>query len=127
MSHDITPGQAPTTDQPLPIDHVAVPAQDIARSAEWYKSHFGATVLYQDKTWAFLRLGPVKLALVTPTQHPPHVALRVSDDQLARLAKDNDKPVDSHRDGTKGLYLKDPDGNAVELICYPPGGTPYDE
>ena len=118
---------APTTRQPLPIDHVAVPAHDIAKSAEWYATHFGAEVLYQDQTWAFLRMGPVKLALVTPTQHPPHVALRVDDDRLAALARTAGREIDSHRDGTKGVYLKDPDGNAVELICYPEGETPYGE
>ena len=31
-----------------------------------------------------------------------------------------------HRDGTRGIYLHDPFGNAVELICYPPGKTVYD-
>ena len=34
--------------------------------------------------------------------------------------------VDTHRDGTKGIYLHDPFGNAVELICYPPGETIYE-
>ena len=119
--------EAVTAAEPLPIDHVAVPAHDVAKSAGWYVEHFGAKVLYQDETWAFLQMGPVKLALVTPTQHPPHVALRVDDEQLARLAKTADKEIDSHRDGTKGIYVRDPDGNAVELICYPPGETPYSD
>ncbi len=34
--------------------------------------------------------------------------------------------VDSHRDGTKGIYVYDPFGNAVELICYPKGETVYE-
>ena len=29
------------------------------------------------------------------------------------------------RDGTKGIYLYDPSGNAVELISYPPGQKVY--
>jgi len=111
----------------LPIDHVAVPCNDIQRGVEYYSGHFGGEVLYQDETWAFMRMGDVKLALVTPTEHPPHVALRVSHDELQQLASDFGQEIKSHRDNTRGLYLKDPDGNAVELISYPPGQTPYAE
>ena len=110
----------------LPIDHVAVPANDIGRGVAFYRDRFGAEVLYEDGTWAFLKMGDVKLALVTPTQHPPHVAFRVTEDQLRQMAAKDGVEVDEHRDGTKGVYLKDPDGNAVELICYPEGKTPYE-
>ena len=113
--------------QPLPIDHVAVPSNDIARSVDYYKTEFGGEVLYQDETWAFLKMGDVKLALVTPSQHPPHVALRVDADELKRRHEATGATLDEHRDGTKGLYLKDPDGNAIELICYPKGKTPYEK
>jgi catechol 2,3-dioxygenase-like lactoylglutathione lyase family enzyme len=107
------------------FDHVAVPSNDVAASVRWYREQFGATVLYEDKTWAFLQLGGVKLAIVTPTQHPPHVAVRVSPEQLAEAARRSNKPIDRHRDGTTGIYIADPFGNAVELICYPPGETVY--
>jgi len=111
----------------MTFDHVAVPSNDIAASVEWYCSRFGATVLYQDKTWAFLNLGGQKLALVTPTQHPPHVAVRVSAEQLRSAAKTAGVAIDIHRDGTTGIYVHDPFGNAVELICYPPGETVYEK
>ena len=107
------------------IDHVAVPSNDIPRSVEWYQSHFGAKVLYQDSTWAFLLIGDTKLALVSPQQHPPHVAVKVSEEELAAAAREAKVPVDRHRDGTSGIYIHDPFGNAVELICYPEGGTVY--
>ena len=108
------------------LDHVAVPSRDINASVTFYVEHFGAQVLYQDDTWAFLKLGQGKLALVTPTQHPPHVALRVDEASLRAAAQNAGKVVDSHRDGTRGIYVSDPDGNAVELICYPPGETVYE-
>ena len=108
------------------FDHVAVPSNDIAASVEWYVSRFGATVLYQDKTWAFLNVGGQKLALVTPTQHPPHVAIEVTPKQLEQAAKTANVPIDHHRDGTTGIYIHDPFGNAVELICYPAGKTVYE-
>lgn len=109
----------------MTIDHVAVPTNDIAASVRWYVETFGATVLYQDATWAFLKFGNCKLALITPTQHPPHVAVSVSLDVLERHARAAGKPIDTHRDGTRGIYISDPAGNAVELIHYPPGQTVY--
>ena len=107
------------------FDHVAIPAQNISESIEWYRSRFGATVLFQDATWAFLQMGGTKLALISPDQHPPHFAVSVTEDALADAAKFADKPIDAHRDGTRGIYLYDPSGNAVELISYPPGQTVY--
>lgn len=109
----------------MTIDHVAIPSKDIARSVAWYVGNFGAEVLYQDATWAFLKFGNCKLALVTPTQHPMHVAISVSGEELAERAGKAGVKVDAHRDGTKGIYISDPDGNAVELINYPQGGTVY--
>ena len=111
----------------MKFDHVAVPSNDIARSVEWYASRFGAKVIYQDATWAFLDLGGQKLALVTPTQHPPHVAVAVTEGELKDASTAAGVPIDKHRDGTKGIYIHDPFGNAVELICYPPGQTVYEK
>lgn len=110
----------------MKFDHVAVPSNDIDASARWYVDHFGARVLYQDKTWAFLELGGTKLALVSPQQHPPHVAVEVSEARLSEIAQAAGRSIDAHRDGSRGIYLHDPFGNAVELICYPPGKTLYD-
>ena len=108
------------------MDHVAVQTDDVPGSVRFYVERFGAHVLYQDETWAFLRLGQGKLALVTPSQHPPHVALRVDEASLEEAARREGKPVDRHRDGTKGIYVQDDAGNVVELICYPDGETVYE-
>jgi len=110
----------------MEFDHTAVPSHDIAASVAWYREHLGAEVLFQDETWAFLNVGGQKLALVTPTQHPPHVAVRVSEGELLEAARAAKVEVDSHRDGTRGIYVYDPFGNAVELICYPAGKTIYE-
>jgi catechol 2,3-dioxygenase-like lactoylglutathione lyase family enzyme len=107
------------------FDHVALPSADIDQSVQWYTKQFGAKVLYQDETWAFLQVGGSKLALVTPTQHPPHVAFSVTPEQLDEASAAAGIPIDKHRDGSQGIYLKDPNGNAVELISYPPGQTVY--
>jgi extradiol dioxygenase family protein len=107
------------------IDHVAVQTHDIAATAQWYVEQFGAQVLYQDSSWAFLKLGGTKLALVKPEQHPAHVAVSVTEQELRNASEKTGVRIDTHRDGTKGIYIKDPGGNAVELICYPPGETVY--
>jgi catechol 2,3-dioxygenase-like lactoylglutathione lyase family enzyme len=109
----------------MEIDHVAVLSRDIAASVKWYVEKFGAVVLYQDAAWAFMRLGQGKLALVTPGQHPPHVAIRIEEEALGKAALAAGNPVDRHRDGTKGIYITDLDGNQIELICYPLGETVY--
>ena len=96
---------------------MAVPSADIAGSVRWYVETLGASVLYQDGTWAFLRLGQGKLALVTPSQHPPHTAVRIDEEALVKAAAAAGKMI----------YISDPDGNQVELICYPPGGTVYEK
>lgn len=109
------------------MDHVAVQTTDVAASVRYWVETFGAQVLYEDATWAFLKLGQGKLALVTPSQHPPHVALRVDQPTLEAAAHNAGKEVDSHRDGTKGIYLEDDAGNVVELIYYPSGETVYEK
>jgi catechol 2,3-dioxygenase-like lactoylglutathione lyase family enzyme len=108
------------------MDHVAIPTKDIPATVKYYVDTFNATILYADQTWAFLTIGQGKLALVTPTQHPPHVALRVDLPTLETAAKKAGKPIDKHRDGTQGIYVDDPSGNVIELIYYPAGNTAYD-
>ena len=110
----------------MKFDHVAVPSNDIGASVRWYAEHFGARVIYQDQTWAFMDLGGTKLALVSPQQHPPHVAIDVSESELAEASRATGVPIEAHRDGTRGIYIHDPFGNAVELICYPAGKTIYE-
>ena len=105
------------------VDHMAVNAGKLRETVDWYVHRFGASVLYQDDSWAFLRVGGSKLALLTPGQHPPHLAFAVTEQRLTSAAADSGKAVKAHRDGTKSIYLEDPSGNAVELIAYPPGNA----
>ena len=107
------------------FDHVAIPSKDIPATVKWYADRFSAEVLYQDATWAFLRIGGTKIALVSPEQHPPHVAMSVTEQELEAASASSGIKIDKHRDGTRGIYIQDPSGNAVELISYPPGETFY--
>ena len=108
------------------LDHVAIQTNDVPASVEYYVQNFAAEILYADATWAFLKVGQGKLALVTPSEHPPHIALRVDESILAAHAERAGKPIDRHRDGTTGIYVDDPNGNVIELICYPAGETVYE-
>lgn len=91
------------------IDHVAISVKDIGVAVKWYTQEFNCAVDYQDETWAYLRFENIRLALVIPGQHPPHIALAVGNaGQYGQLK--------THRDGTKSVYVKDPAGNTVELV-----------
>lgn len=92
------------------IDHIAIPVTDIEASVNWYTSNFNCTIEYQDDTWAFLKFDNVKMALVMPGQHPPHVAFAIPNAESYGELK-------THRDGTRSIYIKDPCGNAVEMVA----------
>lgn len=102
----------------MKFDHVAINVSDIARSVGWYRETLGATILYQDETWAFLQIGGAKIALTQSRQHPAHIAFDVgpapSEEFLAKAK--------AHRDGSISRYVVDPDGNAIEYIHYPEAG-----
>ena len=35
--------------------------------------------------------------------------------------------IHDHRDGTASFYLKDPEGNLLEMLYEPPGGVPKNQ
>ena len=92
------------------IDHVAISVRDIAAAVDWYTSKFRCTVAYRDATWALLDFENVKLALVIPDQHPPHIAFTRPDAEAFGA-------LTTHRDGTRSTYLKDSAGNPVEIMA----------
>ena len=91
------------------VDHIAIESTDIKKSTEWYKKQFNCTVKYQDDTWALLRFDNISLALVSPGDHPPHIA--VVDKNIAKVPSSK-----MHRDGIRYLYETDPDSNYIERI-----------
>lgn len=91
------------------IHHIAIQVEDISKSVEWYKKNFEVEVSYQDETWAMIDFENTSLALVMPEEHPFHFAI-VS--KQAEIYGDLTK----HRDGTASVYIRDIDGNNVEMI-----------
>jgi hypothetical protein len=91
------------------LHHVAIPVRDIGRAVAWYTGHFNCQLKYQDATWALLKFANIHLALVTPEQHPPHIA-------LVDPAAADYGPLTLHRDGTRSIYIHDSEGNDVEIM-----------
>jgi catechol 2,3-dioxygenase-like lactoylglutathione lyase family enzyme len=102
-----------STEQSTPakdtLHHVAVAVKDIREAVDWYKLTFNCSVDYQDETWALLGFQNVQLALVVPNQHPPHIC-------FARPDAEKFGSLKLHRDGTRSVYVRDPSGNAVEVL-----------
>ena len=83
---------------------MAIPSNNIAESIQWYQIKLGATIIYQDNTWGMIECGGQKIAFVSPQQHPPHLAFRVSKEELEAESKQAGVGIDQHRDGSRGIY-----------------------
>jgi len=94
------------------IDHIALVVEEPTLVAIWYENNFGAEILYQDDTWAFIKFENIKMAFVKKGTHPAHFAFEVENFEGI------EGKVGTHRDGSKSVYNKDPWGNIYELINY---------
>ncbi len=100
----------------MKFDHVALQSKSISESVEWYLERFGGEVVYQDDTWAEVKVCGLNLAFVTPGQHPSHVAFSLTEEEAEKFP---DKSFKLHRDGTRSFYEKDNQGNILEFIVRP--------
>lgn len=106
--------------QPV-FDHVARQVPDVAAAVKWYTRLLPAyRVLYEDATWAFIEMAGTKLALIQRGAHPDHIAWRVSEEELERLATRHAQTIRTHRDKTRSIYVAAPGEQWVEFIAYPP-------
>ncbi|MCH2038113.1 MAG: VOC family protein [Rickettsiales bacterium] len=94
------------------IHHIAIQVKNISESVDWYQSNYTCEITYQDDSWAMLKFANTYLALVLPEQHPYHFAILTDD-----LSPYGDAVP--HRDGTASVYIKDKDGNNVEMLTLP--------
>ncbi len=93
----------------MKLHHTALCVDEIQPAIEWYKNRLSFDVDYQDETWALLSFDNTKIALVLPSQHPPHVAFE--HDKASTFGE-----MKPHRDGTASVYVQDPFGNTIELL-----------
>jgi len=102
------------------FDHVAVQVPDVAAAIAWWRGLVpGATVVYEDDSWALMQAAGARVAFVSANEHPDHLAYSVSCSELERLAEKHGSEIASHRDGSRSFYLDAPGGHGVELIAYP--------
>lgn len=101
------------------FDHVALRVPDVAAALEWWLATVpGAEVLYADDTWGLLDAAGAKLAFVVADEHPDHLAFKVSNLELERLASVHAVKIATHRDGSRSFYLDAPGEHHVEVIAY---------
>ena len=103
------------------FDHVAQQVPDVGEAIAWWRETVpGVEVLHQNDTWGLIEAAGVRLALVMADQHPAHLAWRVDEAELERLAAAGGHAIRPHRDGSRSFYLRGPGGQAIEMIAYPP-------
>jgi catechol 2,3-dioxygenase-like lactoylglutathione lyase family enzyme len=115
------------------LDHVVFNSTDIERSLEWYRDVLGLEAMNVD-AWRrgdvffpSVRVNEQTIIDLFPAERSGenvnHICLEIADTDLDALAAEF---PDSHRvDGNFGaqgygasLYVRDPDGNTVELKVY---------
>ena len=125
------------------IHHINIEITDIERSKEWYGNVFGLERKNIGSKYADMMLemytgtGEFHLMKVeNPTYlRTNHVAVEITDwdGMIAHLAElgipyeninDPDGPGEPHirhHDGSHTAYIRDPDGNLIELVHHPRG------
>lgn len=122
----------------LGIRHVALAARDLKRAHAFYVEILGFEPYYTgDSDWEMYRKGDTSLSLIlhrgaqpkeeSSAPHPAHFGLNVDSNKsvdewhgylAAKKAPHLTAPT-HHRDGSYGFYLKDTEGNPLEVIFIP--------
>ena len=120
----------------IAIDHLVLTVPDVERTVAWYAEHLQLEVLrleeWRRKEVLFVSLRVNGTTLIDVLsgertgENVNHMAFVVEDVDLDALAASRDLdvvmgPADlfGARGMGRGLYVRDPDGNVVELRTYP--------
>lgn len=134
------------------FDNVAVSVTDVAASADWYSQLFGFKLGYQthlaplNADFAVLERDDIRIELISQKgvrRHedadidPPHHLAKTNIMAIVFSTEDLDaatarmeemgvtfvwKNQTLSEDGLRSTMLRDPDGNMVNVLCYPPNG-----
>ena len=98
------------------VDHVAIMVNDLELAEKWYIENVGGVVTHKQENYVRLKLQNTNLALLSSDfiTSKPHIGILC--DKIENLPNFGSKV--KHRDGTTGVYLKDPFGNNIEFIHY---------
>ena len=119
------------------LGHIALRVKDIERAKSFYLQ-LGMKLIWDDSDWCYLEAGPGKdgLALLGPGYKAagPHFAFHFTEKQQVEDIHNHLKQagtkvgsIHDHRDGTSSFYLKDPEGNWLEMLYLPPSGIPSNQ
>ncbi len=114
------------------LGHIAIRVEDVNRAKAFYQS-LGMKLVWDDQDWCYLEAGPGRdgLALLGPGYKAagPHFAFHFTDraevEEIHRKLKEAGVDVGhlhNHRDGTASFYLKDPEGNWLEMLYHSADG-----
>ena len=98
------------------VDHIAVLVDNLEMAEEWYLERTNGVVTFRDDKYIRLKVKNTNIALIDKKFYPhAHIAMTVETQEELPLDKGE---VVYHRDGTIGVYVKDPFGNYLEYIWY---------
>jgi catechol 2,3-dioxygenase-like lactoylglutathione lyase family enzyme len=103
------------------IDHVSVLVSDLERSAKFYQSLFGLSVLSEDQPHGILRLGrkrvSVSIRKETPYGTVDHFGVSVENFNKEAVAQVLTKRgLTPQENWQYGFHVKDPDGVVVQML-----------
>ena len=99
------------------IDHIAIKVSNLEAAEAWYLGHLNAEITFRDHKYIRLRVGNTNIALIDEAYYPwAHIGVLV--ENFEDLPEFGQRV--QHRDGTVGVYVKDPFGNYIEYIWYSP-------
>ncbi len=119
------------------LGHIAISVQNVERAKSFYIS-LGMKLVWDDPDWCYLETAPGKdgLALLGPNYKAagPHFAFHFTDrEQIETIHKSLKKQgvkvgsLHDHRDGTSSFYLRDTEGNWLEMLYHPSAGIPTNQ
>ncbi len=116
------------------LGHIAICVKSMERAVKFYLG-LGMRLVWKGEDWCYLEAGDCRdgLALLGPNYKSagPHFAFHFIDRSDLDKVRDRLKgegvyvgAIHDHRDGTASFYLKDTEGNWLEMLYEPSGGIP---
>lgn len=114
------------------IGHIALRVEDLERSKAFYLK-IGMKLIWDDQDWCYLETINSKdgLALLGPSYKAagPHFAFHFNNKkEIERIHTDLKNTgvkvgaIHDHRDGTSSFYMRDTEGNWLEMLYVPTEG-----
>jgi len=98
------------------VDHIAILVNNLEIAEKWYCEHLNGKVAFRDDKYIRISIENTNIALIHEKYYKyAHCGILVENYNDLPLEKGE---VVKHRDGTIGVYVKDPFGNYLEYIWF---------